>query len=235
MSSEMESIDFNQWVHENNPSPDSNYKKGFWDWVENIRRLASLLKSKPSRARPSDTKDAVISVVGSISYDTPPPTERITMPVICLETDTFRAYVAWWFSVEPFLPSYVVAVDRYKIDEDDMYVFETMLSYETFQNEFETPYQTNEQHTLKFYEKAESRISCDQLAQNNLPFSLNPYHALYGDPDEKTVYSFDELWTAINDKDGALFTKKPLLYCVWSYEALYSSLSLMHRISLPSK
>lgn len=235
MTHDIESIDFNQWVHENNPSPESKYSKGFWDWVENVRRLSSMLKSKPWRKLPSDAKDAVISVVGSIRYETPPPTETITMPVVCIENDNFRAYVAYWFSVAPFLPSYLIAVDRYRINEDDMYMYDTLLSYETFQNEFEIPHRSNEDHTLKFYEKAKDRIVCDQLAQQNMPFSLDPHYALYGDPDEKMAYSFDELWTAINEKDKALFSKKPLLYCVWSYEALYSSLSLIHRISSPSK
>lgn len=222
-------IDFNQWVSNNNPSPESNYQKGFWDWVESVRRLSSLL-----RFGPLGKHEAELSVVGTITYQTPPPSEQITLPVVALKTDTFIAHMAWWFSVEPFLPSYLVAITDYRISDDDFYEFESLLAYETKQNEFEYPHTTNEQHVLRFFEKAGSRIALDSMAESCPPFNLDPSDLFYGNTSNKSAYSFDEFWQALKDKDPELFAKKPLLYTVWSYEGLYSSLSLINRISTPS-
>ncbi len=34
-------IDFNQWVSDHNPAEDLSYDKGWWDYIEIIRRLAA--------------------------------------------------------------------------------------------------------------------------------------------------------------------------------------------------
>lgn len=222
------SIEFNQWVSENNPSPESNYQKGFWDWIEAVRRLSSLL-----RFGPLGKHEAELSVVGTITYQTPPPCEDITLPVIALKTDTFVAHIAWWFSVEPFLPSYLVSITDYRISEDDFYEFESLLSYETKQHEFEYPHSLNERYVLEFFEKAKDRIKVDSMAKTCPPFSLNPSEILYGEDTSNSTYSFEAFWQALKDKDPELFAKKPLLYALWSYEGLYSSLSLLKRISKP--
>jgi len=64
--------EFDRWVGDNNiPSP-YEYGKGWWDYVELIRRFAS--------------KHAVeqVRVVGHYVVDTPPPEERLPMPAVAL-------------------------------------------------------------------------------------------------------------------------------------------------------
>lgn len=222
-------IDFNKWVSENNPAPSANYSKGFWDYIENMRRLSHLLSS----AMPGSKDVANLSVVGTISYQTPPPTETIRIPVVKLETPRFSANIVWWFSVEGFLPSYLVAVTEYSIKDDDFYEFESLLAYETHQNEFEHPHLTNEQHVVRFFEKSGPRVVLDKDSERTPPFSLNPHDLFY--ENKITSYSFDEFWKGLKNKDSELYAKKPLLCTLWSYESLYSSLSLLNRISTPKK
>lgn len=243
MSETQREMDFDQWVNENNPESDLNYQKAFWDWVESIRRLASLLGprkgtsepvfrhgSSPSTSRPH--RDCVdLRVVGAITYETPPPQESITMPVVFFETTNIRAYIAYWFSVEPFLPSYIVAIEKRSIPEDHEYDLDDVLSFETHQNESTDTRYTNEQHTLDLFKRMEGKVVCDQNAKRSLPFCLDPEIALYGDPSDKTVFTFDELHSALSKGDSSFLAQKPILYSVWSYEGLYSTLSTLHRIS----
>lgn len=243
MSDQNVGIDFDEWVSSNNPVSSSHYSKAFWSWIETVRRLSTLLG--PRRGdNPSDTaykssgvklgadKNRVdLQVVGTIQYDTPPPEESISMPVVRFETANFCAYMAHWFSVEPFLPSYVVAVDKRRIPDDHEYDLFDILFFETLQNEATDTRYTNEQHTLDLFERMKDRVICDQQALSTLPFCLDPQKTLYGDPDEKTVLSFDELHSALSEGDTSFLAQKPLLFSVWSYEGLYSALSTLHRVS----
>lgn len=243
MSDEHLGMDFEQWVNDNNPDGNANYQKAFWDWIETIRRLASLLgprkgnnaafsayRSSGSRLRP-DPDRVELKVVGTITYDTPPPQESISMPVVFFETANVRAYIAYWFSVEPILPSYIVAIDKRSIPEDHEYDLDDILFFETRQNEATETHNTNDYHTLELFKKMEGKVVCDQNAKRNLPFCVNPETLFYGDPTEKTVFTFDELHEALSEGNSAFLAQKPILYSVWSYEGLYSSLSTLHRIS----
>jgi hypothetical protein len=63
---------FDQWVGENNISSHFEYGKGWWDYVELVRRFASKF----------DVED--VRVVGHYVVHTPPPEEELPMPAIAL-------------------------------------------------------------------------------------------------------------------------------------------------------
>ena len=64
--------DFDRWVGENNIPSHFEYGKGWWDYVELIRRFASKF----------DVEDA--RVVGHYVVRTPPPEEQLPMPAVAL-------------------------------------------------------------------------------------------------------------------------------------------------------
>lgn len=243
MSNEYVGIDFDQWVNDNNPPIESNYQKAFWDWIEQIRRLSQFLgprkgagerifRSNASGPRTPHPERVVLRVVGAISYETPPPCESITMPVVFIETGRFSAYLAYWFSVEPFLPSYIVSVDKRSITGDDHeYTLDDVVSYETWRNEMTDTAYTNEHHTLDLFNRMKDKVVCDQNAQKAPPFCLDPEKLFYGDPNEKTVFTFEELHTALSEGDQSFLAQKPILFSMWSYEGLYSALTTLQRIS----
>ncbi len=74
---------FNQWVNDNNPRDDLSYRKGWWEFIEQIRYLASRL----------NIDDQSISTVATFTLYTPPPEEELTSPIILLETDKYCAYI----------------------------------------------------------------------------------------------------------------------------------------------
>lgn len=58
------------WVAENNPAPELQYGKGFWDYVEMVRRLVEKFEAEDER------------VLGTYVVHTPPPTEELLMPAV---------------------------------------------------------------------------------------------------------------------------------------------------------
>jgi hypothetical protein len=66
--------EFDRWVSDNNISQSFEYGKGWWDYIELVRRFAWRL----------DTDD--VRVVGHYVVDTPPPCERLPMPAVALAT-----------------------------------------------------------------------------------------------------------------------------------------------------
>lgn len=69
----MKTWSFDRWVNDNNVSTSFEYGKGWWDYVELIRRFAHYL-------------DAVeVRVVGHYHIDTPPPCERLPMPAVAID------------------------------------------------------------------------------------------------------------------------------------------------------
>jgi hypothetical protein len=63
---------FDRWVGENNIPPNFEYGKGWWDYVELVRRFAAKF----------DVED--VQVVGHYAVHTPPPEERLPMPAVAL-------------------------------------------------------------------------------------------------------------------------------------------------------
>jgi len=66
--------EFDRWVSDNNIPQSFEYGKGWWDYIELVRRFAWRL----------DTDD--VRVVGHYVVDTPPPCERLPMPAVALAT-----------------------------------------------------------------------------------------------------------------------------------------------------
>ena len=64
--------EFDRWVGDNNIPSQYKYGKGWWDYVELIRRFASKYEFEQVR------------VVGHYLVDTPPPEERLPMPAVAL-------------------------------------------------------------------------------------------------------------------------------------------------------
>lgn len=66
--------EFDRWVNDHNIPQTFEYGKGWWDYVELVRRFAWRL----------DTDD--VRVVGHYVVDTPPPCERLPMPAVAIAT-----------------------------------------------------------------------------------------------------------------------------------------------------
>ncbi len=82
-------INFDQWVSDNNPPLHLEYGKGWWDYIEIVRRLADKF-----------TIDD-IAVVGTYVIETPPPEEKLTAPAIRLRTDNITFTVKYDFGKFP--------------------------------------------------------------------------------------------------------------------------------------
>jgi hypothetical protein len=88
----MMSIPLRQWVNDHNPAPELEYAKGWWDAISFFYRLAE------------DYPDAAVDVIATTTIETPPPTERLLMPVIRLQMaglgvallHDFSAAGPWW-------------------------------------------------------------------------------------------------------------------------------------------
>jgi hypothetical protein len=70
----MQISEFDRWVSANNIPETFEYSKGWWDYIELVRRLAFRLATDDVR------------VVGSYIVDTPPPCERLPMPAVAITT-----------------------------------------------------------------------------------------------------------------------------------------------------
>jgi hypothetical protein len=64
--------EFDRWVGDNNIPETYEYSKGWWDYVELVRRFASRFKTDDVR------------VIGHYVIDTPPPCERLPMPAVAI-------------------------------------------------------------------------------------------------------------------------------------------------------
>ncbi len=61
---------FDIWVGDNNPDPKLEYGKGFWDYVEMLRRMIDKFDANDAR------------VIGTYVVRTPPPEEELPMPAV---------------------------------------------------------------------------------------------------------------------------------------------------------
>jgi hypothetical protein len=72
---------FDRWVAANNPHPKLSYGKGWWDFVEIIRRLTEKLEITD------------VSTASTFVLRTPPPQEELVSPIVKLVAPKFKAYL----------------------------------------------------------------------------------------------------------------------------------------------
>lgn len=94
----MEPINFEKWVNENNPDTSLSYGKGWWDHVEDIRRLAERIEALH------------IAVISTYIMVTPPPQEELCMPITSLCAKHCRFILKENFG-SPF-PYWVISVEN---------------------------------------------------------------------------------------------------------------------------
>jgi hypothetical protein len=82
-------IDFHRWVNDHNPPEKSEYRKGWWDYVEIVQRLMDTHELEQAE------------VVGTYLMKTPPPKEELLMPVVKLEVRTAVFLLKYDFGVWP--------------------------------------------------------------------------------------------------------------------------------------
>jgi hypothetical protein len=96
--------EFDKWVSGHNIPETFEYGKGWWDYVELVRRFAARL----------DTED--VRVIGHYVVDTPPPRELLPMPAIALSipgvTFALRFDFGSWSWKHDDRSEWVVSVDR---------------------------------------------------------------------------------------------------------------------------
>ena len=93
--------DFDRWVAQNNIPESFEYGKGWWDYVELVRRLACKF----------DVPD--VRVVGSYFVRTPPPEEDLPMPAVALTGRGVMVALKWDFGAMPRWPlAWTVSVRR---------------------------------------------------------------------------------------------------------------------------
>lgn len=96
--------DFDRWVSATNVPEAFEYAKGWWDYVELVRRFASRL----------DTEE--VRVIGHYIVETPPPCERLPMPAVAITTPevTFalRYDFGAWSLKHREISEWVVSVHR---------------------------------------------------------------------------------------------------------------------------
>jgi len=81
----MLSTEFDRWVGENNIPETFEYGKGWWDYVELIRRYADKFEFSDVR------------VVGHYVVRTPPPEEKLPMPAVALAKPGVTVALKWDF------------------------------------------------------------------------------------------------------------------------------------------
>jgi hypothetical protein len=94
---------FDRWVNDNNIPTSFEYGKGWWDYVELVRRFAHYVDANEVR------------VVGHYHVDTPPPCERLPMPAVAIDAEgvTFTLRHDFGvFSIRRDLREWVVSVQR---------------------------------------------------------------------------------------------------------------------------
>jgi hypothetical protein len=79
------STEFDRWVGENNIPQTFEFGKGWWDYVELIRRLSAKF----------DIAD--VRIVGHYIVETPPPEEKLPMPAVALTGHGVTVALKWNF------------------------------------------------------------------------------------------------------------------------------------------
>jgi hypothetical protein len=89
---------FDRWVAENNPASHLSYGKGWWDYIELVRRLTHKFELER------------VEVISTYLMQTPPPYEELLMPVVSLWRRGLRVILAWDFG--PLYGGWCVNMDR---------------------------------------------------------------------------------------------------------------------------
>jgi hypothetical protein len=92
--------EFDHWVGDNNIPAEFEYSKGWWDYVELVRRLASKF----------DMGD--VRVIGHYEISTPPPSEQLPMPAVALAREGVVIAVKWDFGAKGWPDEWTVSVAR---------------------------------------------------------------------------------------------------------------------------
>ena len=80
---------FDQWVNDNNPPVHLQYGKGWWDYIEILRRLMDKFGIEDAK------------VVGTYMMKTPPPQEELLMPVVKMNIRSVEVIVKYDFGTFP--------------------------------------------------------------------------------------------------------------------------------------
>jgi hypothetical protein len=96
--------ELDRWVSANNIPDTFEYSKGWWDYIELVRRFAARLGTTDVR------------VIGHYIIDTPPPCERLPMPAVAIVlprvTFALRFDFGAWSLKHREICEWVVSVDR---------------------------------------------------------------------------------------------------------------------------
>jgi hypothetical protein len=84
-----QNMDLDRWVNDNNPDEQLQYSKGWWDYIELIRRLMYKFGAKEAR------------VVATYPMRTPPPEEDLLMPAVQFAVGSTEFIVKYDFGVYP--------------------------------------------------------------------------------------------------------------------------------------
>lgn len=80
-------MDIDRWVNDNNPDEQLQYRKGWWDYIELIRRLMGKFETQEAQ------------VVAIYIMSTPPPQEELLMPVVKFAVGSTEYIVKYDFGV----------------------------------------------------------------------------------------------------------------------------------------
>ncbi len=92
---------FDAWVSHNNPPSELEYSKGFWDYVEMVRRFVEKFDGTNER------------VVGTYIVHTPPPVEELQMPAIAFDVGAVTVALKFDFGSDANWPrEWTVSIKR---------------------------------------------------------------------------------------------------------------------------
>lgn len=80
---------FDRWVNDNNPPVHLEYGKGWWDYIEILRRLMGKFGIEEAE------------VIGTYAMKTPPPHEKLHMPVVKMKMRGVEFIVKYDFGTVP--------------------------------------------------------------------------------------------------------------------------------------
>ncbi len=98
------------WVSNNNPPPEQEYGKGFWDYVEMLRRLMNKFEAINDR------------VIGTYTVHTPPPEEKLLMPALAFDLGPITIALKWDFGARSNWPhEWTVSIKRPSTRRERLY------------------------------------------------------------------------------------------------------------------
>src|SRR5438132_13614966 len=100
-----------EWVSKNNPAPDKQFDKGWWDTIEFYYRLADTFR------------DCNASVISTYAIQTPPPCEELLLPTILLHLPAAAVVLLLYFSpLSSFWPFAIERLSSSPLDVSGMVV-----------------------------------------------------------------------------------------------------------------